>query len=45
MHAQTSLSQSILESRYQEGDSFFHRRSPGWKILNVCILLGMGRGW
>lgn len=39
MRGRTSLSQSILESRYQDGDSFFHELSPGWKIVFVLALL------
>ncbi|CCQ91337.1 membrane hypothetical protein [Nitrospina gracilis 3/211] len=39
MAGHTPLSKSILESRYQKGDSFFHKLSPGWKILTVLGLL------
>lgn len=40
MDTQTSLSRSILESRYQEGESLFHGMSPGWKMFAVLGLLG-----
>jgi len=45
MSARTSLSQSILESRYQEGRTFFHTLSPGWKLVaGMALLLAVSTG-
>lgn len=39
MNGRTSLSKSILESRYQEGRTFFHTLAPGWKLATGLVLL------